>query len=154
MVDDFSNTIMSHFMDAIIFSVYLVLFCFPLMLIYIQWRQIKRRLPWVGMMVNLIFILILALIGFAISKAPKDCIPLVNCQWDMLGLIITEGYTILTGLISLGVSLGINFGYRRWIWKEGETIRSTGKTSSFLLIGAIFLLMVNFGAIVHYYWAH
>jgi hypothetical protein len=123
-------------------SLYGFIFLFPLFLIFIQWTLIGRSLPWIAMLVNLVFILILVLIGFEVSRMPRDCYPLASCHWDGLGLLVVEGYAIIVAIMSTGIGLVIKSEYRKRIWKPGEIIHQTGKIPSLLLMLVITVLLV------------
>jgi hypothetical protein len=122
----------------------LFVFGFPLLLIFIQWILIRRRLPWVGMAVSLVILLLLMLVGFVVSHSYEICDPILFCGWDGIGLLFIEGYAMVVAVITTAIGLVIQAFYRRLVWKPGEIIAQTGKMPSFLLMGAIIVLLAYF----------
>ena len=128
---------------------YVCVFGFPLMLIAIQWMLIRRRRPWIGMSVSLVFILIVVLVGFGVTKYYINNFPFEDWEGDGLGLLVIEGYAMVVTVISTMVGLLIRFIYRRWIWKPGEKIHRTGKIPSLMLMGVIVVCLVYFVLIMN-----
>lgn len=131
-------------MDILLKQFFLVIFGFPLLLFLIQWLLIKCRLPWVGMLVNLVLLLISMLVVFGISKFDSNSFPLEDWEGNVLDLLVLGSYTIVVTIITTGAGLVLMFAYRKLVWKPGEIIQQTGKIPSFLLLGAIFICMVYF----------
>ena len=110
---------------------------------------IRRHLPWVGILVSLVSILIFGLIGFGIQPQPsaEDC-KRAFCEGTGLGLVFVVGYALVVAIISTGIGFIIKSVYRKRIWKPGEIIQQKGKIPSLLLMGAIFVFMVYFVLII------
>ena len=131
-------------MPILLKQFFLVIFGFPLLLFLIQWLLIKGRLPWVGMLVSLVLLLISMLVVFGISKYDSNSFPLEDWEGNVLDLLVLGSYAIVVTIITTGAGLVLMFAYRKLVWKPGEIIQQTGKIPSFLLMGVIFICMVYF----------
>ncbi len=134
-------------MSPLSILVNLAVFGFPLVLIFVQWMLIRRRLPWVGLLVSLIPIILIGLIGFVLPLTLGDCRQ-NSCEWAGLGLLFIEGYAVAVAIISSGAGFLIKLVYRKQVWKPDEFISKKWKIPSLVLMGVVFGFGVCFVLVI------
>jgi hypothetical protein len=118
----------------------LFVYGFPLVIILIQWVFIRRKLPWVGMLIGLILVVAVYVkeIYFGLPT-PEQCQPPASCDMLGVGIVLITFYAIGVALTTSFAGFIILRTFRKRVWQHGEAVAQTMKIP-YLILASIVLL--------------
>lgn len=108
---------------------------FPVLLILANWRMMRRRLPWVGLLISLAAVILFWLfVVYILLPGPQNCQTTEACNALGFDIFLATTYSILIFLVALAASILLRLYYDKKVWKKGEKALKTGKVPFFIIM--------------------
>jgi hypothetical protein len=120
-----------------ILSIFLVGFvaAFPILLVLGSWRLVRRRLPWIGMLVSIAAVLLFWLFAvYGVILGPGSCPTPGSCDYIGLDIFMATAYCVIVWLVSLVADILFWVYYHKRVWAKDAKALKTGKVPFFILL--------------------